>query len=286
MPDLKPMSFGEVLDGALTIFRRHFLLFVKIGVIALWLPVTLSIYMNLAGGPQQHPVLATVINPIIAYFAGLFLTAAAIRVIADSYLGHEPQLGDAITLGKSKIWPLFIVGLAKVVIFAVIGIAIGIFAAVTIPLLAKGGASGASVAAVLIAVCGGCWLLMFVVCGYAVTTPTVVLENLVASSDALGRSWALTRGSKLKIFAVFVVTGLMVYLPVFVIAALGGVLVIQMPAMGQVLQVFAAALPILLTPLWSCVLTLVYYDLRVRREGYDLQVLSEQLGTLTTGAQR
>jgi hypothetical protein len=38
-----------------------------------------------------------------------------------------------------------------------------------------------------------------------------------------------------------------------------------------------------LTPLLSCVLTLVYYDLRVRREGFDLQVLSEQLSTMTTG---
>jgi len=27
-----------------------------------------------------------------------------------------------------------------------------------------------------------------------------------------------------------------------------------------------------------CALTLLYYDLRVRREAFDLQILSEQLG--------
>ena len=40
----------------------------------------------------------------------------------------------------------------------------------------------------------------------------------------------------------------------------------------------SAALPVVLTPLFSCVLTLLYYDLRVRREAFDLEVLSEQLG--------
>src|ERR671931_1459682 len=90
MPDLKPMGLGEILDGALTIFRRHFVVFVKLGVVALWFPVALNIYVNLAGGQQQHLFLAFVAN-VVQYFAGLFLTAAAIRVISDSYMGQEPQ---------------------------------------------------------------------------------------------------------------------------------------------------------------------------------------------------
>ena len=40
----------------------------------------------------------------------------------------------------------------------------------------------------------------------------------------------------------------------------------------------AAVLPVVLTPIVPCVLTLAYYDLRVRREGFDLQLLSDQLG--------
>jgi len=37
-------------------------------------------------------------------------------------------------------------------------------------------------------------------------------------------------------------------------------------------------LPIVLYPAISCVVTLMYYDLRVRREAFDLQMLSQQLG--------
>jgi hypothetical protein len=283
MPDLKPMGVGEVLDGSLTIFRRHFALFVKLGVIALWFPVALFIYVNLAGGQQQHPLIAFLAQ-VIQYFAGLFLTASAIRVISDSYLGHEPQLGDAVALGKSKIWPLFVVGFSKGLIIGLIAIVIGVVAAVSIPLMARGGTSGTAVLAISIGFLGGLWLLVFVGCGLAVTTPIVVLENLNSSTDALGRSWSLTRGDKLKIFGIFFVAGLIVFLPVVLLGAIGGVLMMEAEGWGHLLQVVASVLPIVLTPLMSCVLTLVYYDQRVRREGFDLQVLSEQLGALGSAA--
>ena len=282
MPDLKPLAFGEVLDGSLTIFRRHFLLFVKLGIVALWLPVAMTIYISLAGGQQQHLGLAMLSN-IISYFAGLFLSASAIRVISDAYLGHEPQFADAISLGASKIWSLFVAGLAKVIIIGGIGVLIGIVAALTIPSMVRDGSGGAALVVVLAFTVGG-WFMIFVACGYAVTTPVVVLENLDSATDSLGRSWALTKGAKLRIFGIFFVAFVIVFLPIVLFALLAGVLKAGSLITGQAFEVIAAGLPIILTPLLSCVITLVYYDLRVRREGFDLQVLSEQLSTLGAGA--
>jgi hypothetical protein len=282
MPDLKPMAFGEVLDGSLTIFRRHFLLFVKLGVVALWLPVAMTIYVSLAGGQQEHLALSLLAN-LIQYFAGLFLSASAIRVISDAYLGHEPQFADAISLGASKIWSLFIAGLAKGIIVGGIAILIGVVAAVTIPSLASGGGGGAAALVLVLALAVGGWFAVFVACGYAVTTPVVVLENLTSATDSLGRSWALTKGAKGRIFGIFFVAGLIVFLPMVLVGGLAGVLKPESLISGQAFEVIAAALPIILTPLLSCVVTLVYYDLRVRREGFDLQVLSEQLSALGTG---
>lgn len=277
MADLKPMDIGEILDGALTIFRRHFLLFIKLGVIALWFPVALTIYIQLAGGSQQHIVLAFVVN-VISYFAGLFLTANAIRVISDSYLGRSPELSDALALGGSKIMPLFLVGLGKGLLLGLIAVAVGIIAAIGGPRVAAGG--GAGLFALLIAILGGCWFIIFVACGYAVTTPVVVLEELNASSDAFGRSWDLTRGFKFKIFLIFLVAVVVVFVPGVAIGGLGAFLAKDLQLLGQAVEILSAALPILLTPLFSCVLTLVYYDLRVRREAFDLEVLSGQLGAV------
>ena len=276
MPDLHPMELGEILDGALTIFRRHLGLFVKIGIAALWLPVALTIYIQLAGGTEQHFALFILVQ-VIAYFAGLFLTAAAIRVISDSYMGRPPELREALSLGVAKIWPLFVVGLGKTIIMILLGSAIGIVVAVAAPAMARGG-SAAGVLFVLLAVIAGCWFIAFVLCGYAVTTPVVVLENLNGAFDAFGRSWDLTRGFKLKIFGIAVVAFLIIYLPIIVIGGLGGYFRLTSPVIGQAIEVFSAALPILVYPLFSCILTLMYYDLRVRREAFDLQILGQQLG--------
>lgn len=275
MADLKPMDIGEILDGGLTIFRRHFLLFMKVGIITLWFPVALTIYLELAGGTEQHIVLALLVN-VIRYFAGLFLTASAIRIIADSYLGRRPELSDALAMGGSKIMPLFLVGLGKGLLIGVIAAVIVVFAAIAFPRVATGGAAG--LFAVLLTTLAGCWFIVYVACGYAVTTPVVVLEELNASSDAFGRSWDLTRGFKLKIFLIFLVAMVVVFVPGIAIGGLGAALTPDARMLGQAIEILSAALPILLTPLFSCVLTLVYYDLRVRREAFDLEVLSEQLG--------
>ena len=276
MADLHQMEVGEILDGALTIFRRHFGMFAKIGIVALWLPVALTIYIQLAGGTEQHFLLWFLVQ-IMAYLGGLFLTAAAIRVISDSYLGRPPELGEALSLGVSKIWPLFVVGFGKGIIVGFLAAGIGVVAAIAIPSAAAGG-SAAGVIALTLAFLGGCWFIIFVLCGYAVTTPVVVLENLSGAFDAFGRSWELTRSFKRKIFGIAVVAFLIVYVPISAVAFLGAFLRIENPIIGQAVEVFSAAMPIVVMPLLSCVFTLMYYDLRVRREAFDLQILGQQLG--------
>lgn len=276
MADLHQMELGEILDGGLTIFRRHFGLFAKIGIVALWLPVALTIYIQLAGGTEQHFVLWFLVQ-VIAYLGGLFLTAAAIRVISDSYLGRPPELGEALSLGVSKIWPLFVVGFGKGIIVGFLAAGIGVVAAIAIPAAASGG-SATGVIALALAFLGGCWFIIFVLCGYAVTTPVVVLENLGGAFDAFGRSWELTRSFKRKIFGIAVVAFLIVYVPISAVAMLGAFLRIETPIIGQAVEIFSAAMPIVVMPLLSCVFTLMYYDLRVRREAFDLQILGQQLG--------
>ena len=277
MADLHPMGVGEILDGALTMYRRHFGLFAKVGVVAMWLPTAMLIYVELAGGTEQH-IFLFFVAWIIGQFAGLFLTAAAIRIISDSYLGRTSELGEALSLGASKIWPLMVVGLGKFIILFLLSLVVGVVASLTVPALAVGGGGGAAVIVLLLALLGGCWLVLFVMCGYAVTTPIVVLESLAGSFDAFGRSWDLTRSFKFKIFAIWFVAFLMIYLPIIALGALGGWFSITFPLIGHVIQIVSAALPIVMYPIFSCILTLIYYDLRVRREAFDLQILGQQLG--------
>jgi hypothetical protein len=48
-------------------------------------------------------------------------------------------------------------------------------------------------------------------------------------------------------------------------------------AAGIWVPVVALAGRLLLTPILYCLITLVYYDLRVRKEGFDLEMLAASL---------
>lgn len=294
MADLRPMEFGEILDGALSLFRRHFGLFFKLSLTVMWAPIALGVYWRVrflglqAANPEQAAALLQgqlvsfslwALVWALVYGAGLLLlTAGSIRIIADSYLGREPQFGDALGFGVGKIVPLFLVGLGKSLLLILIGVLCGVVIAVT---AAAGKALGPAVVilGVFAEVVATVWLVVYVATGYMVTTPTVVLENLPSSFDSFGRSWELTRGARGRVFGlVFVGTLIAGFLPQLVLSAVGGLVTELLPSFVLPWTIVAAALPIVLTPIVPCILTLAYYDLRVRREGFDLQLLSEQLG--------
>jgi len=274
MVELKPMDIGEVLDGAMTIYRRHFGLLVRLAVFALWLPASLNIYIAMSGGSQQHFGLYF-LTAVLQYFGGLLLTAGTVLIMSDSYLGKETTLGQAVSLGAGKILPLWGVGLGKALLLGLVGgIGLAIISAM-LPIVLRGGA-GAIVAEALLGL-GFAFLWFFVACGYAVTTQVVVLEPLDGAFDSFGRSWELTRGLRWKVFFLGAIAFLILYLPIFALGVAVAAMRISDPQTSSILAVVSALVPMVLTPLLSCVFTLMYYDLRIRREGFDLQVLSQQL---------
>jgi hypothetical protein len=291
MADLRPMEFGEILDGALQLFRRHFGLFLKLSLAVMWLPLAFSIYwrarffgLATATPEQTAAVMQSQIVPFalwgmvwgVLYGAGmLLLTAGSIRVISDSYLGREPQFGDSLQFGVGKIVPLFLVGLGKTLLLFLLIILSGVVIGLT------GVAGGMAVLLVFIEAIAAVWLFIYVACGYMVTTPVVVLETLSSNFDAFGRSWELTKGARGRVFGLVFVAGLISsVLPALVLSAVGALIGQLAPAATIAWTVIAAVLPVVLTPIVPCVLTLAYYDLRVRHEGFDLQLLSEQLGSV------
>jgi hypothetical protein len=290
MPDIRPLSFGEILDGSLTLYRRNFGLFLQLALASLSVPAALFVYFMLTkvqgfilmmmGGLVDWSLVAFMVVIGIAYGIGsLMLAAAAIRVVSDSYLGRHTSFGQALGLGASKILPLFLVGLGKWLLLTILaGVLTG---AGVITFLVLRGIAGAGVAglftAVLVLV--GCWLWVWVAVGYGVTTPVVVLEQLSSSFDAFGRSWDLTRGSRAKIVGLVIVSYLLFsFIPQLLLRLIATGVLASSPPAGMALMVVSYVVPVILYPAIACVFTLIYYDLRVRREAFDLQMLSQQLG--------
>lgn len=283
------MQLGEILDGSFNIYRRHFGLFMRLSLVLICAPAVVGVYFltRAATRPeaavvwvQEHVAAALglgVVGLLVWITISLLLKAGTIRIISDSYLGHEPSLSSALQLGTERIGPLLLVAICKgLVIFVLyIGIVVGMVVVVMIARFL--GALG--VLLIIAGVVGAIWGFAYVLCGYALTSMIVVLEDLSSAFDAFGRSAELTKASRRKVFFTWLVIAAITGLVPSIIAAILQQLVGPDSPVQPFLSVGSVVAGVVLAPIMPCSLTLLYYDLRVRREAFDLQVLSEQLGT-------
>jgi len=284
------MQLGEILDGSFNIYRRHFGLFMKLSIALVWLPTAAAIYfqvrysntpfelLTLVEANAGTSVLIGLLYIVVLTTVGLLLKATTIRVISDSYLGQEPQFGRALQFAVSKIGSLLVVALSKSLLLILV---LGAGAAVIALMFFVGKFVGLGGLLVFVGVIALGWLWVWVACGYGTTTPIVVLEDLDSSFDAFGRSWELTRGTRGKVFGTAVVAWLISqFLPQMVVGGVSGALgLVGNTSLQSLFVVLASLMGIVLAPILPCAITLLYYDLRVRREAFDLQILSEQMGT-------
>lgn len=277
MPVLRPLSAGEILDVAFGLYRRLFVPLVLIQVICSSLPFLVGLYAA-ALGPSMETITITLVSYLLSFLLGALASGATALVISENYLGREVGAMD----GLRRALPRFpsLVGVSLFVALLV-GVAMLPFV-IAIAASAVGlGAEqpGLAVALGLVAI-ATLILPVLTFSGLAVSTPALVIERLRAPTRAMGRSWALTRGSRLRIVGL-----LFVFLVILFVPFIGATLILQMAlgaldtAAARVLStVIASVLTFVLGPILYCILTLTYYDMRVRKEAFDLEVLSTQLG--------
>lgn len=188
--------------------------------------------------------------------------------VSDGYLTGEIDLGRAFGTGARKIISVFLASLLRGLLLGLVIIVLGLVAAVMttlkMPLL------------FVLLVPFGIWGASYVLLRTFAIIPAVVLEN-IGPSAAMTRTLQLSRNSAphilfslgLAFFLYFIFSG--------IISALGVTLLT--PAMAGII---GALLIIPIYPLLTVVSTMLYYDLRIRKEGFDLEIMSRELGTDAT----
>jgi len=242
---LRPLSIGEILDGALVLLRRHFALVLGIAVVCEGIPTAMDVYIDLTGGGSQNPGLS-LLDRLLTLVGSVLVTGATVRVVSEAYLGRTPLFGDAMGFAGSRFGTIL----------------------------------GANIMSGFLTVLATLALVIpgiVVACGYSVAAEAAALESGTAS-EALRRSWDLTKGFKLKALALGVVSIGLILVVYLGAGVLGGIMGEVVGGLDVVLAVLAACVSLLIYPVISCVFTLFYYDLRVRKEGFDLEMLSRQLG--------
>lgn len=117
---------------------------------------------------------------------------------------------------------------------------------------------------------------------YIAALPLAVEDNMTATA-AISRSWKLTKGAVLRIQGILFL-GILMILPfsillVFIVAflqlAFGIIVSPNSLAYNLIVNLFSVAVNIifgaLLLPFWQSIAGVLYYDLRVRREGLGLK---------------
>jgi len=253
-PTLRPLSAGETLDVAFGIYRRLFVPLVTVAVATTAIPLLLNIFIEASGGAFSNVPLF-LLNAVLSIVFGSVATAASVFIISENYLGRTLAAGDALRNAMPYVGRIFLLSLLTSFL---VGFGLILFIAPGLILLA----------------------------GLALSTPTLVVENCPGAIDAMGRSWALSRGFRAKVLGLVLVVFLIMYLPIMGLGVVSGVMMAMSGAVPGASTPVAFAVGIgavtglvqmLISPMLYATLTVAYYDLRVRKEGFDLEVLAAGL---------
>jgi len=297
--ELRPLSLGELLDRAFLLYRRNFGLFVGIMVIPTVLMLPLQI-MFLRGqdapfpwrqpSPQSHVVAYSYAILLVYLFLYAVVQAATTYAVSDAYLGHPATVREAYGKVRGHYWRVMGVtlgmglrafGWVLLFVFPALIVVIILSAA-----MSKGGAppGGAFLALVPLAiVLAGSGVAVWICVRYAVSIPAVLLENIKGRA-AIRRSVELSRGRRgqgfIAILLALVVTYAMVLLFQGPFYALFALLKLKGPLpIGLVLGMTTSSAigGVIAGPLLMIILVLFYYDLRIRKEAFDLQQMMASL---------
>jgi hypothetical protein len=257
---LRPLSTGELLDRTFSLYRSHFGLF--LGIFAL--PHIVVLAFQCVGvvvkspGNQLSDLFATFFWSMGALFLAAIVSAAsqAATVIAVSqvHLDRPASIADSFSRVKSEI-----PGVIGLTLLVGLGVGAG-FIALVVP---------------------GIILAMM----WSLAVPVKVLENK-GITDAMSRSSDLTKGDRGRIFVIALLfgvlsigVGLLLRWPLEIAAGVSSIAAMQRSSRSwqAALLVSTFVSECLVGPLATIAFSLVYYDERVRKEAFDLQLMMTTL---------
>jgi len=268
--DLRPLSLGELLDRTFFLYRRNFWLFIGIAAV----PYSFFFVINLitaslplltraiasgqvqsgaAAGAAAVGGLLALVGALAGAVAFLFSVGASVFAVSEIYGGHQTSIRASLARVRGHSGTIF-----GVLFFSGL-ITVAGFIALVIP---------------------GVYLM----CRVCVATPAALLEE-IGASDSIRRSFDLTRNFAGRAFMIHllyfaVVFGVVAVLqfPFMALAEINAKN-IQLAALWTVLtQVGDFLRNVLVAPVSTISFALFYYDLRVRKEAFDLQMMMKAIG--------
>jgi len=247
---LQPLSLGKLLDETFDIYRRNILLFLGISAIPNIALLVLQIVLSGSSLTNPNaPRMATVSVSLIMWLASLFVssivTAATTLAVSDIYLDTPTSVAACFARVAGKALRVCYVSFVVSLIVAL---------------------------GTLLCIVPGVYLAGF----YGVAIPAVVLEK-TGGNASLRRSSTLTSDFVGRVIVVYFLTTIFIFGMTWALTAgadaLGSIAFHDTGIFTkQMFETIASTLGgVLFGPITAIGLTLVYYDLRVRKEAFDIE---------------
>jgi hypothetical protein len=232
------MDMGAIFDGAFSLYRRHFVTLVgAVGVIAV--PIAL---LEIAAGPAGF---------LVSFMAGLITPAVGALIARDAASGVTPTIGGVWRRMGRLMLPLIVTAIL-VFLIAIVG-------------------------AIFFIIPG---VLFFV--WFSLSAQAIAIDDRRYFS-AMARSRELVRGSWWRVFGILLLAAIMVGIATglvqsFVTGALAlvgvghGLTFASTQANTDVVPaaIGSAAATLLVSPVGALISALLFFDLRLRKEGTDI----------------
>jgi hypothetical protein len=264
--ELRPRGIGEVLDTAVALYRARFRKLILVAATVVIPVQVLSALVLLSAQPDHYNLNVTgtvspqydsnsvavgfaalIVITLVSVLSTALITAVCTRIVADAYIDRESITRDAVQVVRPRV-------------FAIAGLSI------------------------LIIICEGigfvfCFVGVLVpITLFAVAIPTLILEG-VGVSAAISRSVNLTKAHAGHVLGLVLTARLLVIV-------LNGALAIAVnyllrsghSVVGAVIgqSIASAVAGILTTPFAATAVVALYFDLRIRDEAFDVQLLMQR----------
>ena len=291
---LRPLGVGDVIDRVFGIYRSRAVgLFVLgmvlfVGVVLAW--IVLGVAFAFSGRSTFERLPTTTNNPaalltdpaFVELIGGIFLffiigwlltlligaifTGAVIDAAAAAHLGQDRSISQSFVVGFRSSLRIFFAGIIATLAVTIIGVVYNIVSAFF---------DNGLVLFVLF--CAYFFTLFYVQASWFVS-PVVATIERHGPVSSLRRSWQLSGGFRWRIVGLFLLLVVLFIVLLFLTVFAVGLVAAANPNAGAVAAVVAifAAIPLWM-PLFFGTMTVLYYDLRVRKEGFDLQLAAEAM---------
>ncbi len=249
--DIRPLSFGEILDRSFRVYLDNFAVLFGIAAV-MWIPSGII----LATGSIWGSMVALILNLIFLMIAAPVMQAALTIGVAEAYLGRPVTIAEAYQSARPIVLPVIGTYLLMALLFIVPGAVVGVTFLLSQPLFV--------VAAIALVVA----MIYFIVC-WSLIGPAMIVERRFGMA-ALRRSRELVIGSWWRTLGIFLAAGLIAS----VLAGALGFVWRFIPVIGVVLAAITQAI----SNTYPIVAMMIYYfDRRCRIEDFDLRFLAEQI---------